>query len=81
MRSSAVRDKLTELIRIDRQGKRICLACFCPDETLCHRSIVAGILQYAGIPVNGVKDDRYSSGAGHQESPACHPHALCAGLY
>lgn len=57
MRSSAVRDKLTELIRIDRQGKRICLACFCPDETLCHRSIVAGILQYAGIPVNGVKDD------------------------
>ena len=57
MRSSAVRDKLTELIRIDRQGKRICLACFCPDETLCHRSIVAGILQYVGIPVNGVKDD------------------------
>jgi len=57
MRSSAVRDKLTELIRLDRQGKRICLACFCPDETLCHRSIVAGILQYAGIPVNGVKDD------------------------
>jgi len=57
MRSSAVRDKLTELIRLDRQGKRICLACFCPDETLCHRSIVAGILQYAGIPVNGVKDN------------------------
>jgi len=57
MRSPAVRDKLTELIRLDRQGKRICLACFCPDETLCHRSIVAGILQYAGIPVNGVKDD------------------------
>jgi uncharacterized protein YeaO (DUF488 family) len=57
MRSPAVRDKLTELIRLDRQGKRICLACFCPDETLCHRSIVAGILQYAGIPVNGVKDN------------------------
>lgn len=57
MRSSAVRDKLTELVRLDRQGKRICLACFCPDETLCHRIIVAGILQYAGIPVNGVKDD------------------------
>ena len=57
MRSPAVRDKLTELIRLDRQGKRICLACFCPDETLCHRSIVAGILQYAGIPLQCVKDN------------------------
>ena len=49
--------KLSELIELDRQGKRICLICFCHDETLCHRSIIAGILQYAGIHVQGVKGD------------------------
>jgi len=57
MRSPAVRDKLTELIRLDRQGKRICLACFCPDEALCHRSIVAGILQYSGVRIHGIHAD------------------------
>lgn len=57
MRNADARKKLTEIIELDRQGKRICLACFCPDETLCHRSIVAGILQYAGITIHGVKND------------------------
>lgn len=57
IRNAAARRKLTELIELDRQGKRICLACFCPDETLCHRTIVAGILQYAGIQVCGVRGD------------------------
>ena len=49
--------KLSELVELDRQGKRICLVCFCRDESLCHRSIIAGILQYAGIHVQGVKGD------------------------
>lgn len=57
IRNAAARRKLTELIELDRQGKRVCLACFFPDETLCHRSIVAGILQYAGVTIHGVKDD------------------------
>lgn len=57
MQSVAARRKLTELIELDRQGKRICLACFCPDETTCHRSIVAGILQNKGIAVNGIAKD------------------------
>lgn len=51
------RKKLSKLVELDRQGKRICLICFCRDETLCHRSIIAGILQYAGIQVQGVKRD------------------------
>lgn len=51
------RKKLSELVELDKQGKRICLICFCRDETLCHRSIIAGILQYAGIQVQGIKGD------------------------
>lgn len=57
MRSKIVRKKLTELIELDRQGKRICMDCFCMDEALCHRSIIAGILQNADISVHDVKDD------------------------
>lgn len=49
--------KLSELIELDKQGKRICMACFCRDEALCHRSIIAGIVQSAGIQVQGVKGD------------------------
>lgn len=51
------RKKLSELVELDKQGKRICLVCFCGDETLCHRSIVAGILQYMGIQIQGVSGD------------------------
>lgn len=54
---TVAQNKIAELIDLDRNGKCICLACFCPDETLCHRSIVASILQYAGIAIHGVKDD------------------------
>lgn len=49
--------KLSELIELDKQGKRICMACFCRDEALCHRSIIAGIVQSAGIQVQGVNGD------------------------
>lgn len=39
---------LQYLIEQDKLGKKICLFCFCTDETLCHRSIVAGILRGMG---------------------------------
>ncbi len=42
---------LDELCEKDRAGKNICLCCFCTDETICHRSIVAGFLQKRGIEV------------------------------
>ena len=57
MQNATARKKIAELIDLNRQGKRICLVCFCPDETLCHRSIVAGILQYSGIQVHGIHAD------------------------
>lgn len=57
MQNAVARKKLEEIIALDRQGKHICLACFCPDEMTCHRSIVAGILQNKGIRVYGVRGD------------------------
>lgn len=57
MQSAAAQKKLAELMELDKQGKRICMACFCLDEATCHRSIIAGILQYSGVPVRGVKRD------------------------
>ena len=52
IRQNAVaRQTLNRLWRDDREGKKICLVCFCPDERLCHRSIIAGFLQGAGCQV------------------------------
>lgn len=41
---------LDQLYR-DSFTKNILLACFCTDETLCHRSIVAGLLAGAGAQI------------------------------
>ena len=57
MQTVTARKKLNELVWQDRQEKRICLVCFCPDEALCHRSIIAGILQHVGVKVQGVNGD------------------------
>lgn len=51
------RDKLNELYIKDLQGKNICAFCFCEDETTCHRSITAGLLQGIGCDVRGVLKD------------------------
>lgn len=51
MRERGARDALNYLYRQDKAGKTVCLACFCPDERLCHRSIVAGLLQGCGCNV------------------------------
>lgn len=48
---------LNELYNIDKTGDSICLTCFCPDEELCHRSIIAGLLQGVGCNVTGVHAD------------------------
>lgn len=57
MQTTVAQKKLNELIELDRQGKRICLVCFCHDEATCHRSIIAGILQHRGIQIQGVSGD------------------------
>lgn len=49
---------LNRLWQIDRQGKTAAIACFCADESLCHRSLLGGILAGAGCGVRtqGVPD-------------------------
>lgn len=37
--------------------KSIALVCFCPEEELCHRSIIGGMLQGAGLDVKGLHND------------------------
>ena len=39
----------------------VALACFCPDETLCHRSLLLGIFQaYEGFPAERSAERNYS---------------------
>ena len=44
----------------DKAGKTVGLACFRTDETLCHRSIIAGLLQGVGADVRTTKNADYS---------------------
>lgn len=60
MHSAEARAELNKLYKLDKAGRNICLVCYCVDETLCHRSIIAGLLQGVGCNVVGVKAD-YSS--------------------
>lgn len=43
-----VQEKIKELIQKSKSGMHIHLVCFCDDESLCHRSIIIGYLQYLG---------------------------------
>lgn len=45
------------LNKLANTKKNICLVCFCPEEELCHRSIIGGMLQGAGVEVNGLEKD------------------------
>lgn len=54
MRGTAQQKLLNELFNTK---KHICLACFCPDECLCHRIIIGGMLQGAGLEVRGLSAD------------------------
>lgn len=38
-------------------NQHICLVCFCMEEELCHRSIIGGMLQGAGLDVKGLSRD------------------------
>lgn len=55
--SANARASLNELYRRSRNGENIALACFCTDERLCHRSILAGLLQGAGADVKTERGD------------------------
>lgn len=49
--SQEAKDALNDLYKKDKAGKKIALLCFCDDESLCHRSIVAGLLKAVGCNV------------------------------
>lgn len=51
MKDMSARAKLNELYVKSKAGKKICLVCFCYNEYMCHRSIVAGLLQGVGCDV------------------------------
>lgn len=54
------RKALNYLYSMDKKGKNICLVCFCEEESLCHRSILAGLLQGAGVNVEVKNNTDYS---------------------
>jgi len=43
---------LNQLYQADKENKKISLVCFCPTEDMCHRIIVAGLLQAVGCDVH-----------------------------
>lgn len=51
---------LNKLYQIDKKGGKICLVCFCPDETMCHRSIIAGLLQGVGCNIQTETNNNYT---------------------
>lgn len=54
MRGKEQQRLLNELFMMN---KHICLVCFCSEEELCHRSIIGGMLQGAGLDVKGLTRD------------------------
>jgi uncharacterized protein YeaO (DUF488 family) len=50
--SREAKDKLNELYcKAHTMHKNILVVCFCTDEEMCHRSIIGGLLQGAGVAV------------------------------
>lgn len=60
MQNPIARERLNELYLKEKQGLSIGLACFCTDETMCHRSIVGGLLSGAGANVVTSTGNDYS---------------------
>lgn len=50
--STEAKIALNTLWKLDRAGKKIAIGCSCYDEGMCHRSIVAGLLQGVGCNVS-----------------------------
>lgn len=61
MHNPLAKARFEELKALDAAGKNIALICFCPRENLCHRSIIAGILQGDGIRINTERGINYAA--------------------
>lgn len=66
MKSPAAQAKLKELIEKSSQGKHICIYCVCPDESICHRFVLAGILSLY-TDVIGVSGNYQAYGSMYQK--------------
>lgn len=51
------RQTLNKIYKAVKAGKTVAIACYCADETTCHRSVIAGLMQSLGLNVAGVKGD------------------------
>lgn len=60
MKYPAARRALNGIYLADKQSRRMALVCFCNDESLCHRSILAGLLQGVGCDVTTPTGKDYS---------------------
>ena len=60
MHDPRAQEKLDELARLSEAGKNVALICFCAQENLCHRSVVAGLLQGRGVPVRTERGVSYA---------------------
>lgn len=51
------RRTLNRIYKTVKSGKTVAIGCYCADETICHRSILAGLFQALNLEVIGVKFD------------------------
>lgn len=65
------RDRLNELWRLDKVKKSVLIVCSCQNESMCHRSILAGILASVGcdVQVQGNVNDYLIYGKMFKELP------------
>ena len=47
------RTALNKIYKRSAAGEKIALTCFCPEETMCHKSFVLGLLQAVGCQTMG----------------------------
>lgn len=50
---------IQKLKQLTNDGRSVALVCFCPNQDLCHRAILAGILQGMGFPVDAPDYSHY----------------------
>ena len=61
MQSEDARCSLGFLIKESNKGKKIAICCSCPRQSLCHRSILAGLFRCNGLPEGAEVVDIYGA--------------------
>lgn len=61
MQTESARSILNALIHESKSGHKIAICCSCPRQSLCHRSILAGLFRCNGLPEGTEVIDIYGS--------------------